>query len=76
MDGSLEELKARLTDVEDRLALKLAEKDETAARLEELKTEARALNAERDPLAVQVAALEREARAAEGIPLTQIGPGE
>lgn len=76
MEGSLEELRARLAEVDDRLALKLAEKDESARRTEELKNEARAINAERDPLAEQVAKLEREAREADGVPLTTIGPGE
>lgn len=75
MESSLEELRARLTDVDDRLALKIAEKDEAAARVEALKTELRALNLERDPVANEVAELERSERAAAGVPITAIGDG-
>lgn len=76
VDSGLEDLRARLTDVDDRLALKIAEKDEAAAKVEALKQELRNLNQERDPLANQVAELERNERAEAGVPITAIGDGE
>lgn len=75
MEGSLEELRAKLTDVDDRLVLKIAEKDEAQLRVESIKNELRALNAERDPLAEEVAVRERAERASAGVPITNLGDG-